>query len=45
MVPLEDKVALEASDALREWKTKLTQYYLVSVAFTKGSPQADVKAE
>ena len=30
IIPYEDKVALEANEALREWRDKLIQYYLVS---------------
>ena len=30
IIPYEDKVALEANEALREWREKLIQYYLVS---------------
>ena len=30
IIPYEDKVALEANEALREWRNKLIQYYVVS---------------
>ena len=30
IIPYEDKVALEANEALREWTHKLKQYYVVS---------------